>query len=74
MTEIAGKFGSGKSQICYTLCVTANMSIDKEGLGGNVIFSTTAFVVVPPSTKYESFRCRRNDKRNIVLAVPRCAA
>jgi DNA repair protein RadA len=25
LTEIAGEFGSGKSQLCYTLCVTANM-------------------------------------------------
>ncbi|MGB6592197.1 MAG: DNA repair and recombination protein RadA [Candidatus Nitrosopolaris sp.] len=41
MTEIAGEFGSGKSQICYTLCVTANMSLDKKGLGGNVIFIDT---------------------------------
>jgi DNA repair protein RadA len=41
MTEIAGEFGSGKSQICYTLCVTANMPTDKEGLGGNVIFIDT---------------------------------
>ena len=23
ITEIAGEFGSGKSQICHTLCVTA---------------------------------------------------
>jgi DNA repair protein RadA len=41
MTEIAGEFGSGKSQLCYTLCVTANMARDKEGLGGNVIFIDT---------------------------------
>jgi len=41
ITEIAGEFGSGKSQICYTLCVTANMSPDKNGLGGNVIFIDT---------------------------------
>ena len=34
ITEAAGEFGSGKSQICYTLCVTANMSPDKKGLGG----------------------------------------
>jgi DNA repair protein RadA len=26
LTEIVGEFGSGKSQLCYTLCVTANMS------------------------------------------------
>jgi DNA repair protein RadA len=25
LTEITGEFGSGKSQLCYTLCVTANM-------------------------------------------------
>jgi DNA repair protein RadA len=25
LTEIAGEFGSGKSQICYTLCVTVNI-------------------------------------------------
>jgi DNA repair protein RadA len=41
ITEIAGEIGSGKSQICYTLCVTANMSSDKNGLGGNVIFIDT---------------------------------
>jgi DNA repair protein RadA len=41
ITEVAGEFGSGKSQICYTLCVTANMSSDKKGLGGNVIFIDT---------------------------------
>src|SRR2546425_10097740 len=41
MTEIAGEFGSGKSQLCYTLCVTANMSLDKDGLGGSVIFIDT---------------------------------
>jgi DNA repair protein RadA len=41
ITEIAGEFGSGKSQICYTLCVTANMPLDKKGFGGNVIFIDT---------------------------------
>jgi DNA repair protein RadA len=41
ITEVAGEFGSGKSQICYTLCVTANMYTDKNGLGGNVIFIDT---------------------------------
>jgi hypothetical protein len=25
LTEIAGEFGSGKSQLCYTLCVTAEV-------------------------------------------------
>ena len=26
MTEIAGEFGSGKSQLCYTLCVTDRLT------------------------------------------------
>jgi len=41
ITEIAGEFGSDKSQIYYILCVTANMSPNKKGLGGNVIFIDT---------------------------------
>src|SRR5215472_138336 len=41
ITEIAGEFGSGKSQICYTLCVTANTPLDRKCLGGNVIFIDT---------------------------------
>jgi DNA repair protein RadA len=32
LTEIAGEFGSGKSQLCYTLCVTANMSNKDNGI------------------------------------------
>jgi DNA repair protein RadA len=41
MTEIAGEYGSGKSQLCYTLSVTANMPKEKGGLGGNVTFIDT---------------------------------
>jgi DNA repair protein RadA len=42
LTEIAGEFGSGKSQICYTLCVTANMSSSGMSNEGNgVIFVDT---------------------------------
>jgi DNA repair protein RadA len=41
ITEFAGEFGSGKSQICYTLCVTANLHKEKGGFDGNVIFIDT---------------------------------
>jgi DNA repair protein RadA len=41
MTEVAGEYGSGKTQLCYTLCVTANMSSKKSGLDGNVMFIDT---------------------------------
>ena len=32
LTEIAGEFGSGKSQLCYTLCVTANGGAPDNGV------------------------------------------
>jgi DNA repair protein RadA len=36
VTELAGEFGSGKSQICHTLCVAATKLIENDS--GNVIF------------------------------------
>jgi DNA repair protein RadA len=32
LTEIAGEFGSGKSQLCYTICVTANGGSPDKGI------------------------------------------
>jgi DNA repair protein RadA len=32
LTEIAGEFGSGKSQLCYTICVTANGGSHDNGI------------------------------------------
>jgi DNA repair protein RadA len=47
LTEFAGEFGSGKSQLCHTLCVTANMPREKRGLGGNIIFIDTENIFRP---------------------------
>ena len=41
MTEIAGEFASGKTQLCYTLCVTATLPLNKGGLNSSVIFVDT---------------------------------
>jgi DNA repair protein RadA len=41
LTEFAGEFGSGKSQLCHTLSVIANIPKENGGLGGNVIFIDT---------------------------------
>jgi DNA repair protein RadA len=40
ITELAGEFGSGKSQICHTLCVAASKLIENnpDGDAGNIIF------------------------------------
>ena len=34
ITELAGEFSSGKSQVCFQLCVNAQLSPDYGGLGG----------------------------------------
>jgi DNA repair protein RadA len=41
LTEFAGEFGSGKSQLCHTLSVRANLPKEKGGLGGIIIFIDT---------------------------------
>jgi DNA repair protein RadA len=40
ITELAGEFGSGKSQICHTLCVTAAAN-DNKGKINSIIFIDT---------------------------------
>lgn len=36
ITELAGAFGSGKTQICFTLAVCSHLPLEKGGLDGNV--------------------------------------
>ena len=38
ITEIYGKFASGKSQWCFQTSVTAQLSKDKGGLAGNILY------------------------------------
>jgi len=38
ITEIYGKFASGKSQWCFQTAVTVQLPIDKGGLGGNCLY------------------------------------
>lgn len=41
MTELIGDYGVGKTQICLTLTVTAQLPREQGGLEGNVIFIDT---------------------------------
>lgn len=41
VTEFYGEFGSGKSQICHTLCVTASQPVENGGFGGGSIYIDT---------------------------------
>jgi DNA repair protein RadA len=41
ITEFYGEFGSGKSQVCHTLCVLSNQPIEEGGLDGASIYIDT---------------------------------
>jgi len=41
VTEIFGEFRTGKTQICHTLCVTAQRPLDQGGAEGRVIYIDT---------------------------------
>ena len=47
LTELIGQFGSGKTQICLTLSVMAQVSQEKGGLAGRVAFIDTEGTFVP---------------------------
>ena len=47
ITELIGEFGSGKTQICYTLSVLAQRPVEEGGLGGRVCVIDTEGTFIP---------------------------
>jgi len=47
LTEFIGEYGSGKTQICLMLSVTAQLPYEKGGLEGNVAFIDTEGTFMP---------------------------
>jgi DNA repair protein RadA len=41
ITELYGEYGSGKTQICHTLCVTVQNNAQLSGLAGNALYIDT---------------------------------
>lgn len=41
ITELYGEFGSGKTQICFRMCVNAQLPKEYGGLGGSVLYIDT---------------------------------
>ena len=41
ITEVFGEFRTGKTQLCHTLCVTCQMSIDQGGAEGKAMYIDT---------------------------------
>ncbi len=47
VTEFIGEFGAGKTQICLTLSVMAQVPPEKGGFGGNVVYMDTEGTFIP---------------------------
>lgn len=41
VTEIYGEFGTGKTQLCHTICITVQQHVSKGGLNGGVLYVDT---------------------------------
>jgi DNA repair protein RadA len=47
LTEFIGEFGSGKTQLCLTLSVIAQLPLEKGGLNGKVVYIDTEGTFIP---------------------------
>jgi len=50
-TELVGPFGVGKTQICFVLCVTCQLPIERGGLGGGAVYIDTEGTFHPERVK-----------------------
>ena len=71
VTEFYGEFGSGKSQICHTLCATARQSIDSGGMDSGVIYIDTEGTFRPERVD-QIARARELDNRYVLKSVAVC--
>jgi DNA repair protein RadA len=71
VTEFYGEFGSGKSQICHTLCATARQPIAVGGLDGGVIYIDTEGTFRPERVE-QIARARGFDPSQILKNVAVC--
>ncbi|HEU0047966.1 MAG: DNA repair and recombination protein RadA [Thaumarchaeota archaeon 13_1_40CM_3_50_5] len=73
ITEFYGEFGSGKSQICHTLCVTAQQPVEASGLGGGVILIDTEGTFRPERVDQVA-RARGLNPEEVLKKVTICKA
>ena len=71
VTEFYGEFGSGKSQICHTLCAMARQSVELGGLDSGVIYIDTEGTFRPERLEQIS-RARGLDHAHILKSVAVC--
>jgi len=71
VTEFYGEFGSGKSQICHTLCATARQPVDSGGMDSGVIYIDTEGTFRPERVE-QIARSRGLDHRHVLKSVAVC--
>src|SRR5437899_409710 len=71
VTEFYGEFGSGKSQICHTLCATARQPIGSGGMDSGVIYIDTEGTFRPERVE-QIARARGLDHRHVLKIVVVC--
>ena len=52
ITEVYGKYGSGKTQWCFQACVTVQLPKDKGGAAGKVIYIDSENLLLGESVNY----------------------
>jgi DNA repair protein RadA len=71
VTEFYGEFGSGKSQICHTLCAMARQPVESGGLDSNTIYIDTEGTFRPERIQ-EISRARGFDSTQILKSIAVC--
>jgi DNA repair protein RadA len=71
VTEFYGEFGSGKSQICHTLCAIARQPTEASGLDSNVIYIDTEGTFRPERLN-QIARARNFDPTHVLKSVAVC--
>jgi DNA repair protein RadA len=71
ITEVYGDFGSGKTQLCHTLCCTCQLQPGEGGLGGGAIYIDTESTF-RPERLYQIAQARGLDPDKIINNVTFC--
>jgi len=68
ITELYGEYGSGKTQLCHTLCVTCQLPPEKGGLGGGALYIDTESTF-RPERLYQIAESRGLDPMRVLSKV-----
>jgi DNA repair protein RadA len=68
ITELYGEYGSGKTQLCHTLCVTCQLPPEKGGLGGGVLYIDTESTF-RPERLYQIAEARGLDPMEVLSKI-----